>query len=132
MTFSFDNTLAADADRVRLEIGDTDSNGYFLHDETIAALLTREGTVGGAVVACLTAIIALLSQPNFKADWLQVDNKTAREGYQDLLKIKQREYGVATGRLTASVTHLYRKDSYQTKEPTYDWASTEDDDTCLP
>ena len=128
MSFSFDNTLAADLDRVRLEVGDTDSNGYFLHDETITALLTREGTVGGAVVASLKAIVALLSQPNFRADWLQIDNASARKSYADLLKLKEREYGIVSGALTGSATYTYRKDSNQTEEPTYSWAGDSEDD----
>lgn len=131
MTFTFDAALSTDRDRIRLEIGDTDSNGYFLQDETIAALLTREGTVGGAIVQCLYAILALLAQPNFKADWLQVDNDTAYKSMTALLSAKLRQYGVAAGTYTASVTHTYRKDSNQTEEPDYDWASGDEDDDLI-
>jgi hypothetical protein len=117
MTFSFNPALAADKDNVRFHTGDTDPNAHFLEDEMITALLTSETTVGGAVIASIRYIIARLSQPNFKADWLQVDLASARKGYMDLLDEKRQEFGI--GALTSSVTHVYRADSLATAEPDY-------------
>lgn len=122
MTFTFATDLSTDLALVRFHIGDTDSGGYFLADETITALLTSHGSVGGAVVASLKYIITQLSRPDFRADWLQVSNAEARKGYQALLMEKRGEFGLSA--ITASATHVYRADSDQTEEPDY----ADDDD----
>lgn len=115
MTFTFDNTLTTDLAKVRFHVGDTDTNGAYLADETITALLTSEGSVGGAVIACIKYIITQLSTPNFRQDWLQVDYKTAREGFEKLLKDKAQEFGVNLSGVSASTSIKlpYRRDSYQ-------------------
>ena len=115
MTFTFDNTLSTDLAKVRFHIGDTNTNGAYLADETINALVTSEGSVGGAVVACLKYIITQLSSPNFSKDWLTVSNDKAREGFEKLLKIKAQEFGVSLSGVTATATisKPYRADSYQ-------------------
>lgn len=118
MTFTYLGTLATDLDKVRFHTGDTDSAGYFLPDETITALLVSEGSVGKAVIACLEFKHSKLCQPNFKADWLQVDNDTARKGVEDLIRRKRAYFGLA--QYTATVTHVYRADSDQDEEPDYD------------
>jgi hypothetical protein len=118
MTFTFATDLSTDLALVRFHIGDTDSGGYFLADETITALLTKHGSVGGAVVASLKYIITQLSRPDFRADWLQVSNAEARKGYQALLAEKRGEFGLSA--ITASATHVYRADSDQTEAPDYD------------
>lgn len=117
MTFTFDTSLATDLALVRFHIGDTDTTAAWLTDETITALLTAKGSVGGAVVAGLQFIITQLSRPDFKADWLSVTNAEARKGYTALLAEKRREFGVAA--ITASATHVYRADSLATEEPDY-------------
>lgn len=117
MTFTFDTSLATDLALVRFHIGDTDTTAAWLTDETITALLTAKGSVGGAVVAGLQFIITQLSRPDFRADWLSVTNAEARKGYTALLAEKRREFGVAA--ITASATHVYRADSLATEEPDY-------------
>lgn len=117
MTFTFDASLNTDLALVRFHIGDTDSNGHFLTDETINALLANYGSVGGAVIASLRYIISQLSRPDFRADWLQVSNAEARRGYQALLAEKRGEFGLSA--LTASATHVYRADSDQIEKPDY-------------
>lgn len=117
MSFTFFPGLTRDVDLVRIEIADTNPDGYFLYDETIDAKLTSEGSVNSAVLACIRLIIAKLSQPGVKLDWLTVDNETARKAYRALLDDKKAEYGVA--RISASAVHTYRADSRQTSEPDY-------------
>jgi hypothetical protein len=114
-TFTFDNTLSDDLALVRFHIGDTDSAGYYLADETITALLTIEGSVGAAVIACIKYIITQLSAPNFRYDFLSVSNEQARQGFENLLKTKAMEFGVSPSGVTASSTISlpYRADSYQ-------------------
>jgi len=112
MTFTYTGTLATDLDTVRFWIGDTDEASAWLSDETITALLASQGSVGGAVIAGIQYIIRKLSTPNFRADWLQVDNATARAGYEKMLAEMRREFGLAA--VTASAVHTYRFDSDQT------------------
>ncbi len=113
-TFTFDNTLSTDLAKVRFHIGDTSSAGNYLWDETITALITSEGSVGGAVVACIRYIISQLSSPDFKLDWLSVSNKEARAGFELLLKQKAQELGVSLGAAASStINNAYRADSDQ-------------------
>ena len=122
-TFTFDNTLATDLAKVRFHIGDVSSAGNYLWDETINALVTSEGSVGGAVVACIKFIITQLSSPDFKQDWMSVSNKEARAGFENLLKVKAQEFGVSLSNATATSTISlpYRADSYQDSDNnTYD------------
>ena len=114
-TFTFDNTLSTDLAKVRFHIGDTNSDGNYLWDETITALLTSEGSVGGAAIACIKYIITQLAAPNFRLDWLTVSNEKAREGFEKLLKDKAQEFGVSLSNVTATATisKPYRADSYQ-------------------
>ena len=114
MTFTFATNLSTDLALVRFHIGDTSEDGAYLADETITALLTSEGSVGGAVVASIRYILTQLSVPNFRKDWLSVDYEKARDGYEMLLKEKAREFGVALGgSFASSVKPMYRADSGQ-------------------
>lgn len=99
MTFSYGYDLANDDnDRVRYEVGDTDPDGYFLHDEEITALLALDGaTWQTATLAGIRGIIGKLSRPSFTADWLRVDPKVALDSYRKLLAEKQAEYGLEIG-----------------------------------
>lgn len=124
MTFSYDINLANDEDLVRFHIGDTDTNGNYLEDETITALVSSEGSVGAAVVASLKYIITQLSSPNFKLDWLTVSNENAREGFEKILVTKSQEFGVALSGMTASssIGLPSRADSFQDSDNVYDGA----------
>jgi len=127
-TFTFDNTLATDLALVRFHIGDTSSSGNYLWDQTITALLTSEGSVGGAVIASIRYIITQLSSPDFKLDWLSVSNKEARAGFELLLKQKSQELGVTSGATASStINNAYRADSDQYTN--VDRVATEQDET---
>ena len=117
MTFTWDNTLATDLALVRFWVGDTNSNGYYLDDEVITALLASNGSVGGAVVACVQYIITQLNRPDFRADWLQVTNKAAADGWRAHLLEMRRHFGVAA--ITATAVHTYRHDSLQDSSADY-------------
>ena len=115
MTFTFDTSLSTDLALVRFNIGDTSEEGAYLADETITALLTSKGSVGGAVVASIKYILTQLSTPNFKKDWLSVDYEMAREGFEMLLKNKAQEFGISLSNATfaSTVALPYRANSYQ-------------------
>src|SRR3990172_4303476 len=104
MTFTFATDLSTNLALIRFHVGDTNSDGAYLADETINALYTLEGSVGAASIACIKYIITQLSSPNFRLDWLTVSNEQARQGFENLLKIKAQEFGVSLSGATASAT----------------------------
>jgi hypothetical protein len=117
MAFTFGEDLTEARDYVRFHTGDTIDPG-FMSDALIASLITSEGSNNAAVITGLEYICALLSRPDFKADWLTVNNAEALKGYERRLAAKRSAFGVP--RFTASVTHVYRADSDATEEPEYD------------
>lgn len=127
MAFTFDTSLATDLALVRFHVGDTDTDGYYLADETINALITSQGSVGGATLACIKYIITQLSKPNFKLDWMAVsDMQEARKGYEQLLTKKAQEFGLSPTGITVSgsISMPYRADSGQdSDEDVYDGSS---------
>ena len=114
MTFTFDPSLSDDLALVRFHIGDTSTDGHYLEDETIEYFVDNYD-LATAVIRCIQYIITQLSAPNFRLDWLSVDNATALAGFQKLLKDKALELGVSATGVTASSTISlpYRVDSYQ-------------------
>ena len=118
MTFSFDENLADDVSLTRFHIGDTDDAGHFLEDETIQYHIDA-GTVGSAVIACIRFIIMQLSRPDFKQDWLSVDNASAKAGYETMLKIKAQEFGIQTSSPATSIGYPHRADSYENDDGVY-------------
>ena len=115
MTFSFDPSIPENLDLVRFHIGDTKDEGHYIEDETIEYLLEQDGaTVGSVVISSIKVIIAALSAPDFKLDWMTVTGMDkARKGFQELLAMKQAEFGVYDVMVTSKVSHPYRADSRQ-------------------
>lgn len=131
MTFSFDATLSNDTDLVRFHIGDTDEDGYFLEDETIAYWVAQ-GDAESATIACIRYILSQLSRPNFSLDWLTVSGMAdAKKGYEELLREKEREFGLRSIVPTSTISQPYRADSLQDTDDTDypDYHSEFDDDT---
>lgn len=118
MTFTYSVPFAADRDRVRFAIGDTDSSAPKLTDEEIDAMIDEEGSWQKATLACIDSLLARLSQPDFRADWLQVEHSKARAGLESLRKTLKAKYGLGL-RGTGGAVHTYRADSGQTEEPDY-------------
>lgn len=111
--FSFNSSIVSDIDLVRFHIGDTSNEGHYIENETITYFLTSN-SVAETVIICIRHIITLLSTPNFSQDWLTVDTRTAREGYEKMLKDKAKELGVSLGAEAVSTISLPRRaDSYE-------------------
>lgn len=119
MTFKYDTSLGDNVSLVRFHIGDTNEDGHYLEDETIAALITLQGTVAKAVIACIKYIISQLSVPNFRLDWMSISNEQARAGYESLLKQKRIELGVRSLTMSSTVSFPHRADSYENKDGIY-------------
>lgn len=117
MTFTY--TLPFnDISRVRFHLADTDSASAMFTDEEIQAVLAETGSYKPTVINLLENRIALLSRdPDFKADWLQVQNSTAIASYRALAQAKRQEFGLNTISGTAKL--MYRVDSGQSAEPDY-------------
>jgi hypothetical protein len=124
MTATYDTSLGDNVSLVRFHIGDTDTTEPRLSDEEITYMVTNTDSLGLAVAACINALIAQLSVPNFTADWLTVDHASARAGYYQLLAIKRREFGLSG--ISAKFKPVYRQDSAQTESPDYASASQAD------
>lgn len=108
MTATFNPTLSDTVSKVRFHIGDTDVSAPALQDETITALVALNLTIERAVIAALLYLISLVSRPNFRADWLQVDNRSAVQSLQDLLRAKREEFGISA--ITALMIPVTRTD----------------------
>lgn len=118
MTFTYDPSTVTDIERVRFAIGDTVESGALFSDEEINMVISETGTYKTAVIACIEAMIAMYSEPNFRADRLQVDNKSAVSSLRTLLQTKRREYGLPA--ITTSNVYTWRPDSLQDEAPDYD------------
>ncbi len=117
MAFTYTSDLTTDINFIRFKTGDTVEAQGFIDDETITALVTLEGSKEAATIAALTFIIARLSQPDFKADWLQVSHQSARQGYEGLREELRQEFGLS--QITAVAHYTFRGDSAATAEPDF-------------
>jgi len=114
MTYTFDPSLADDVSYIRFQIGDTNTSGMFLQDETIQAIFDMSDDYGDAIVECIQYIITQLSQPNFSLDWLNVSGmESARVGYEKLLERRKVEYSIQRMEVTSTIALPYRADSNQ-------------------
>lgn len=118
MAFTYNTPFENDVDRVRFALGDTDSSAAKFQDEEIEALLAEEGDWQRATLACIDNLVARLSVPNFRADWLQVDHASARQGYEALRRQLARKFRLGVS-LAGGAVHTYRADSGLTAEPDY-------------
>ena len=87
MTFSYDDSLGTDLDRVRFRIGDKVTASALLSYEEISAALTDRGSVAGACVACVESILAGLSRSVDRSTiGLSSSRSQAVQQYRDLLR----------------------------------------------
>ena len=109
MAFTYTPTVPDNITRVRFHLADTDSDAPKFADEEINFQLSETGSWPQAVISCIDNLIArLVTDPDFDADWLEVDSEEAIKGLQQLRVQKQREFGF----LAASVVsrQSYRDD----------------------
>ncbi len=121
MTCSYlSGTTFSDSDLVRFHTGDVDCSRAIFSNEEITAIIDTAGSWQVAVILGIQSIIARMStNPDFKADWLSTDYKTAIASFTNLLTLKARELGVPMSTITANARYIWRPDSFQTSEPTY-------------
>jgi hypothetical protein len=135
MTYKFDPNLGDSVSLVRFHIGDNNSKGHFLEDETIAYFVTTYDWKR-AVIECLGYIITQLSTPDFVEDWMEVSHEKARIGYEGILARKQKEFGIVLGvtiSASSTVSLPTRADSFQTNNDYHELTYGEDEpDASLP
>lgn len=116
MTFTYTPESPDDITRVRFHIGDTDSEAAIFTDEELSFIISEAGSWQAAVVSCIKSVIARVSkEPDFKADWLQVDSSRALAGWTSLLAEKRQEFGIPA--VSSSGKAVYRSDSLQEGPP---------------
>lgn len=68
MAWTYDSTLSTDRDKIRVLIGDYDSNDPMLSDEEIAFMQAENGDIYSTAAACIDiAIAALARKPESKS-----------------------------------------------------------------
>lgn len=129
MTFTY--TIGSDIGRVRLRVGDrrelidpatglgTDSG--IRSDEEIQDFIDQEGSWQKACIAWVQSFLNQLNtEPDFTADWLEVDLESVRESYEKMLGELKVWLGVSGVGNTTTTTPAWRSDSFQTEAPE-DW-----------
>ena len=107
MTFTYDLAMPTDLTRVRFQIQDVDSDSPRFQDEDISFALSEGGSVGDAVRLLLLAERRRAAMtPDFKADWLTVENWREVDSIGKLLADPTTIADTTTGR--AKVIYLDR------------------------
>lgn len=98
MTFTYDGTLDTDLEKVRLEIGDTDSAAALFTDEEIQVKLSSEGSVLRAAAALCEILAARFARHyDFETDGQSFKRSQMSEMYAKRAAVlRARAYSVAT------------------------------------
>jgi len=116
MTWTFSDSIATDKDKVRLKIGDTDTNDQLLSDETIEALLAiRDDVVLCAIDACRAILAKLAREIDRSAAGMSGSRSQKTQHYKDILANLTKESGgetrVKVGGISKSDNDTLRDDS---------------------
>lgn len=108
MAFSYTPGSTADRDRVRLEIGDVDSDRALFQDAELDDFLSQEGNsiLGSAARACETLAVRFAREFNFSADGANIQKGSITQMYMNQAKRLRRQ-----ARSTTTVMPR-RKDGY--------------------
>ena len=93
MAFSYTAGSTADRDRVRLEIGDTDSDRPLFEDAEIDDFLAQEGNsiLGSAARACETLAVRFAREFTFSADGASFQKGSLTQMYSQQAKRLRRQ-----------------------------------------
>ena len=121
MTFTYDDTLSADCDKVRFYLQDTavgegplPGDGNFT-DEELEGLISVEGVWQRAVAAGLETLAnAWRRYPSFEADGLNLKRSDIADGYAAQAKEWRRKFGESSAAATSRTGSraVTRVDSY--------------------
>jgi len=97
MTWTFSDSLSTDRDKVRLKIGDTDTQDQLLSDETIDALLAvRDDVVLCSIDACRAILAKLAREIDRSAAGMSGSRSQKTNHYKDILANLTKESGGET------------------------------------
>ena len=97
MTWSFSDSLATDRDKVRLKIGDTDTDDQLLSNETIDALLDiRADVILCSIDACRAILAKLARDIDRSAAGMSGSRSQKTQHYKDILANLVKESGGET------------------------------------
>lgn len=98
MAFSYTPGSTADRDRVRLEIGDTDSERVLFQDAEIDDFLSQEGNsiLGASARACETLAVRFARDFSFTADGASFQKGNVTQMYMNQAKRLRRQSRGAT------------------------------------
>lgn len=86
MTWTYDNTLAGDRDKVRFEIQDTETSDQLFQDEEVDAILAREGTVALTALALAKALMMKFARlVDVTVGKVSESNSQRYQAYKDLV-----------------------------------------------
>lgn len=87
MTWTYSTALTLDRDKVRIRVGDTNTNDQLLSDEEIAALLTAfSSDITLTVIGCIRIIIAKLARDYDRSNLgMSAQRSQKVQHYKDLL-----------------------------------------------
>ncbi len=111
-TWSYDNTLPTDKDKIRFIIGDTDTNNKLIYDEEISAAITMKIDVRrAAIFICESLSARFMKFTQVRAGEENAD-RTALSGKYEALakrlrKVGQKGFAV----LTQSDKTIYEEDT---------------------
>ena len=93
MAFTYTAGSTADRDRVRLEIGDVDSDRALFQDAEIDDFLSQEGNsiLGSAARACETLAVRFAREFNFSADGTNIQKGNITQMYMNQAKRLRRQ-----------------------------------------
>ena len=111
MTFTYAGNLNVDRDFVRFWVGDTVEDESYLSDQVIDSLLSTQGSKQKATIAACRYIQTRLSQPSFRADWLQISYSDARKGFAALQRELEAQFGLTDDTLAGGEVNMSRSDT---------------------
>jgi len=129
LAFTYD--IDTDIGRVRLKVGDrrelidpetgAATGSGIRSDEEIQKMIDDEGSWQKACIAWIQSFLSQINiEPNWTADWLEVEFHTMRDGLEKMLAEYKVWLGVAGLGNTTTTTPAWRSDSLQTEAPD-DW-----------
>ena len=123
MTWTFSDSIATDKDKVRLRIGDTDTDDQLLSDETLDALLAiRADVVLCAIDACRAILAKLARDIDRSAVGMSGSRSQKTQHYKDILATLIKESGgetrIKVGGISKSDNDTLRDDS-DFEKPTF-------------
>ena len=106
MAWTYSESLTTNRDKLRLRIGDTDTNDQLLSDETLDALLTaRNADVSFSAVDAVRAIVAKLGREFDRNSMGMAGNRSQKvQHFYDLLKELSREARLTTGVIAGGIS----------------------------